>query len=48
MTIVLHNSCRTVSLEVSPCSLKPQEETQRKTQRMIKSSEEYAEKQEEH
>jgi hypothetical protein len=45
---VLHDCCRTVSLEVSPCSPKPQEETQRKTQRTIKLSEEYTEKQEEH
>jgi hypothetical protein len=31
---------RTVSLEVPPCSLEPQDETQRKTQRTVKSSEE--------
>jgi uncharacterized membrane protein len=48
LTSVLHDGCRTVSLEASPCSLEPQEETQRKTQRTIKSSKEYAEKQQEH
>jgi hypothetical protein len=45
---VLHNGCRPMSLEASPCSLKPQEKTQRKTQRSIKSGEEGVEKQEEH
>jgi hypothetical protein len=45
---VLHDDCRTVSLEASPCSPEPQEKTQRKTQRSIKSGEEGAEKQEEH
>jgi hypothetical protein len=37
---VLHDGCRTVSLDASPCSLEPQEETQRKTQMIVKSSEE--------
>jgi hypothetical protein len=45
---VLHDGCRTVSLEASPCSPKPQEKTQHKTQRSVKSGEEEAEKQEEH
>jgi hypothetical protein len=44
LTSVLHDGCRPVSLEASPCSLKPQE----KTQMSIKSGKEYAEKQEEH
>jgi hypothetical protein len=48
LTSMLHDGCRTVSLEASPCSPKPQEETQRKTQRVVKLSEEYAKKQEEH
>jgi hypothetical protein len=45
---VLHDGCRPVSLEASPCSPEPQEKTQRKTQRSAKSGEEEAEKQEEH
>jgi hypothetical protein len=45
---VLHNGCRPVSLEASPCSPKPQEKTQPKTQRSVKSGEEEAEKQEKH
>jgi hypothetical protein len=45
---VLHDGCRPVSLEASPCSPEPQEKTQRKTQRSVKSGEEGAEKQEEH
>jgi hypothetical protein len=44
---MLHDSCRPVSLEASPCSLEPQEKTQRKTQRSVKSGEEGVEKQEE-
>jgi hypothetical protein len=44
LTSVLHDGCRTVSLEASSCSPEPQEEIQRKTQRTIKLSEEYAEK----
>jgi hypothetical protein len=36
-----------VSLEASPCSPEPQEKTQRKTQRLVKSGKEEAEKQEE-
>jgi hypothetical protein len=43
---MLHDGCRTVSLEASPCSPEPREETQKKTQRTVKLSEEYAEKQE--
>jgi hypothetical protein len=31
LTSVLHDDCRTVPLEASPCSLEPQEETQSKT-----------------
>jgi hypothetical protein len=38
-TSVLHDDCRTMSLEASPCSLEPSEESQKKTQRMIKLSE---------
>jgi hypothetical protein len=45
---VLHDGCRPVSLEASPCSPEPQEKTQRKIQRSVKSDEEGAEKQEEH
>jgi hypothetical protein len=45
---VFHDGCRPVSLEASPCSPKPQEKTQWKTQRSVKSGEEEAEKQEEH
>jgi hypothetical protein len=40
LTSVLHDGCRTVSLEASPSSPKPQEETQTKTQRTVKSSKE--------
>jgi hypothetical protein len=47
-TSVLHDDCRTISLETSPCSPEPPEETQKKTQRTVKSSEEYAQKQEKH
>jgi hypothetical protein len=39
-TSMLHDDGRTVSLEDSPCSPEPQEETQRNAQRMVKSSEE--------
>jgi hypothetical protein len=45
---MLHDGCTPVSLEASPCSLEPQEKTQRKTQRLLKSGEEEAEKHEEH
>jgi hypothetical protein len=45
---VLHDGCRPVSLEDSPCSPEPQEKTQRKTQRLVKSGKEGAEKQDEH
>jgi hypothetical protein len=41
---VLHDGCRTVSLEASPYSLEPQENTHR----TVKSSEEYVEEREEH
>jgi hypothetical protein len=37
-----------MSLEASPCSLEPPEETHKKTKRTVKSGEEYAEKHEEH
>jgi hypothetical protein len=40
LTSVLHDGCRTVSLEASPCSLEPHKKTQRKTKRTVKSSEE--------
>jgi hypothetical protein len=39
-TSILYDGCRTVSLEASPYSLEPPEETQKKTQMMVKSSEE--------
>jgi hypothetical protein len=45
---VLHDGYRPVSLEASPCSPEPQEKTQRKIQRSVKSGEDEAEKQEEH
>jgi hypothetical protein len=45
---VLHDGCRPVSLEASPCSPEPQEKTQWKTQKSVKLGEEGAEKQEEH
>jgi hypothetical protein len=48
LTSVIHDGCWPVSLEASSCSLELQEKTQWKTQRSIKSSEEGAEKQEEH
>jgi translation initiation factor 2B subunit (eIF-2B alpha/beta/delta family) len=48
LTSVLHNGCRHVSLEASPCSPEPQEKTQRKTQSSVKSGEEGTEKQQEH
>jgi hypothetical protein len=35
---VLHDGCRTVSLEAAPYSPEPQEESQRKTQKMVKSN----------
>jgi hypothetical protein len=35
LTSVLHDSGRPVSQEDSPCSLKPQEKTQRKTHRSV-------------
>jgi hypothetical protein len=40
LTSVLHDNCRTMSLEASPCGSEPQEDTQRKTQRMVLSSKE--------
>jgi hypothetical protein len=45
---VLHDGYKPMSLEASSCSLEPQEKTQWKTQRLVKSGEEEAEKQEEH
>jgi hypothetical protein len=45
---VLHDGYKPVSLEALPCSLEPQEKTQRKIQRSVKSGEDEAEKQEEH
>jgi hypothetical protein len=45
---MLHDGCRPVSLEASPCSPEPQEKTQRKTQRSVKLDEEGVQKQEEH
>jgi hypothetical protein len=39
-TSVLHDDYRTVPLKASPCSLEPPEETQKKTQRTVESSEE--------
>jgi hypothetical protein len=45
---VLHDGYKPVSLEASPCSPEPQEKTQRKIQRSVKSGEDEAEKQEEH
>jgi hypothetical protein len=35
-TSMLHDDCRTVSLEASPCSLEPPEKTQKKTHRIVK------------
>jgi hypothetical protein len=46
-TSVIYVGCRPVLLEASPCSPEPQE-TQRKTQRTVKSSKEQVEKQVEH
>jgi 3-deoxy-D-arabino-heptulosonate 7-phosphate (DAHP) synthase len=43
---MLHDGCRHVSLEASPCSPEPQEKTQRKAQRSVKSGEEEVDKQE--
>jgi hypothetical protein len=39
-TSVLYDGCRPVSLDASPCNSERREETQRKTQRTVKSSEE--------
>jgi hypothetical protein len=39
LTNMIHGGCRTMLLEASPCSPEPQEETQKKTQRTVKSSE---------